>query len=103
MYKIIITLLLVNIVLMADMNINVVSHNVHSKIEKVDKKNPNNICQYYKNESNKYFVKGNNSNNVIIAWRYLNIADKYADQYAECVFLGNNNKHYQGYKSNPFK
>jgi len=102
MFKIIITLLLLSIPLLADMNLNVGAQNVYSKIKKIDSNNPNKICLYYRNESNKYFMKGNNSNNVTIAWRYLNIANRYADQYNACVFAGNNNRHYQGYKSNRY-
>ena len=103
MQKIIIITILFTGLLFASMDITQAANSVMNKIFSIDKINHSGQCQYYRAESYKYFRKGNQSPNVTVAWRYLNIANRYADQYGECVSANNSQQFYQGYKPNPYQ
>lgn len=104
MFKIIlISILTITMVFAMGMDITQATSSVQQKIFKIDKINFNKVCGYYRSESERYFLKGNQSLNQTVAWRYLNIANKYADQYVQCVVDNNQHKVYQGYRTNQFK
>lgn len=60
-------------------------------------------CNYYLNESNKYANFAKQQNNKYLANDYYNIANRFYQQYQQCLQAEKQQKYYQGYRSNPYQ